>query len=107
MRSYYSLSILLIAALIAALWVAWAPAADYNSRFVRNYPPGFNGMWYKAGRFFDPPPTGKSGDEQYRWDKYMSRVVGVTYPFYPTPFDWDYGTGRTFNLPDYNTNDWP
>jgi len=31
----------------------------------------------------------------------------VHYPFFPVPFTWDYGTGRRFNLPDYNTNDWP
>jgi len=107
MRSVHHLSILLIAVLIAAMWVAWAPAADYNSKFVRNYPPGFNGMWYKAERFFEPPPVLKRGVEIYRWDRYMSNVVGLHFPFYPTPFDWDYGTDRTFNLPNYDRNDWP
>jgi hypothetical protein len=87
-------------------------AGDYDPRFVRDYPPGFYGMWWKAERFYEPidqfargrnaqPPA-----ELYTWDKRMSELTGIKYPFYPTPFPWDYGTGRTFNLPNYHTNDW-
>lgn len=82
-------------------------AEDYNARFVRNYPPGFYGMWYKAERFFEKKEKGKLPEELYRWDQYMSHLTGVYYPFFPIPFTWDYGTGRRFNLPVYNTNDWP
>ncbi|MEJ2716004.1 MAG: hypothetical protein P8182_02525 [Deltaproteobacteria bacterium] len=81
-------------------------AWDYNARFIRNYPPGFYGMWYKAERFFETRTGESVPDELYRWDRYMSRVTGVTYPFLPIPYAWDYGSSRKFNLPDYNTNDW-
>ena len=82
-------------------------AQDYQERFVHNYPPGYYGMWYKADRFTDDPLTAKPpGQEPYRWDRYMSSVTGVIYPFNPAPFDWEYGAGRKFNLPDYSANDW-
>jgi len=84
---------------------AWA-AADYNSRFVRNYPPGYNNMWYKAQRFFENTDPEVPRQERYRWDRFMSRITEVKFPFYPIPYDWEYGTGRTFNLPNSNTNDW-
>jgi hypothetical protein len=90
---------------------AWA-APDYNSRFVRNYPPGYNGMWYKAQRFYENTDPDVKRQETYRWDRFMSRITEVTFPFYPIPYDWEYGTdpvyrtGRRFNLPEYNRNDW-
>ena len=68
--------------------------------------PRYYGMWYKADRFVNDPTTQKEMGEYYRWDRFMSDVTGVTYPFDPTPFDWEYGAGRKFNLPDYNNNDW-
>ncbi len=106
MRTVNHLVAAIAATLILGFLAVSASAGDYNSRFVRNYPPGYYGMWYKAERFFELEPKDPQAVEQYRWDKFMSRITGVTYPFYPIPFDWDYGTGRTFNLPDYNTNDW-
>ncbi|MBI4961694.1 MAG: hypothetical protein HY913_00310 [Desulfomonile tiedjei] len=84
---------------------AWA-AADYDSRFVRNYPPGNYGMWYKAQRFSENTDPEVPRQETYRWDRFMSRVTEVAFPFYPIPYDWEYGTDREFNLPDYNRNDW-
>jgi hypothetical protein len=90
---------------LAGFSVCWS--ADYNHRFVRNYPPGFNGMWYYADRFVDKVEPGRKNPEHYRWDRFMSRTMNIRYPFYPIPYEWEYGTGRTFNLPDYNANDWP
>jgi hypothetical protein len=106
MRPLSSLLAISLAGLIALLLVGESWAADYDSRFVRNYPPGYYGMWYNAERFYEIREPGKPPEELYRWDKYMSQVTGVIYPFFPVPFAWDYGTGRTFNLPDYHTNDW-
>ncbi|MCX5862223.1 MAG: hypothetical protein WCG29_07370 [Desulfomonile sp.] len=82
-------------------------AADYEARFVRNYPPGYYGMYYYAQRFSDTPLATGQKKDMYKWDKFMSRVTEIEFPFYPIPYEWDYGTGRTFNLPDYNTNNWP
>jgi hypothetical protein len=91
--------------LLGVLFVSGiASAADYNSRFVRNYPPGYNGMWYYAERFFDKPD--KSRTEEYRWDKFTARINNIQYPFLPHPYAWNYGDHRSFNLPDYNSNDW-
>lgn len=86
------------------IFTSIASATDYNSRFVRNYPPGYNGMWYYAERFFDKPPAPRS--EEYRWDKFTSRLMNINYPFLPIPYPWDYGNDRTFNLPDYSVNNW-
>jgi hypothetical protein len=83
----------------------WA-SEDYFPRYIRNYPPGFNSMWYQAERFHSKIGEIPRGSEKYRFDRHMSRVTGLSYPFFPVPYDWDYGTGRTFNLPDYNRNDW-
>jgi hypothetical protein len=63
-------------------------------------------MWYYADRFADKVPEKKTL-ENYRWDRFMSREMNISYPFFPIPYEWDYGTGRTFNLPDYNANNWP
>jgi hypothetical protein len=82
-------------------------ASDYNSTFMHNYPPGFYGMWYYAERFYHPRKADKPVAEPYLWDKYMSRVTGLHFPFNPTPFDWEYGSRTTFNLPNYNRNIWP
>ena len=81
-------------------------ARDYNQRFVRNYPPGYYGMWYKAQRFSNIFEPGVPQREAYRWDNFMSKVTEVAFPFSPIPYDWEYGNGRTFNLPNTNTNDW-
>ena len=89
---------------LGATQLAWS--RDYNSRFMRNYPPGYNGMWYKAERFYETIRENKQREEHYTWDKFMGHVTGVRYPFLPVPFDWDYGTWSKFNLPDYNSNDW-
>jgi len=95
--------------------VSYSIAGDYNQRFVRNYPPGFNGMWYYAERFIEPERTDPMVNERYRWDKFMSRITELSFPFWPIPYDWEYGTtrsdpvygtARAFNLPDYNRNDW-
>ena len=94
-----------IAFMMVALSSVWA--GDYEQRFVRNYPPGYYGMWYYAERFFDTHRDGKSREEDYRWDKYMSKGLGLHYPFLPVPQAWDYGSQRDFNLPDYSRNDWP
>ncbi len=98
--------IALVGALIlgcAAVEGSWA--ADYLHRYIKNYPPGYHGMYYYAERFFDTDPNTKY-DVVYRWDRFMSRVTEIQYPFYPIPYDWDYGKTRQFNLPDYNANDW-
>ena len=87
-------------------------ASDYNSRFIRNYPPGYYGMWYKAERFYkNPEASGQVEGEKrpieiYAWDIGMSKLTNLWYPFMPIPYEWDYGTHRSFNLPDYNSNDW-
>jgi hypothetical protein len=100
-----SLSLFLVA-LTFAVNAAETSAQDYEERFVRNYPPGYYGMWYKSERFVDDPTSEKVLGEYYRWDTFMSALTGVVYPFNPAPFDWEYGAGRKFNLPDYNSNDW-
>ncbi|MBI5251216.1 MAG: hypothetical protein HY912_17135 [Desulfomonile tiedjei] len=102
MRSILSVIIVILAGLL--LFSSIAFGADYNSRFVKNYPPGFNGMYYYAERFFDKTPAPRS--EEYRWDKFTSRLNNISYPFLPQPYPWDYGNGRTFSLPDYNANNW-
>ena len=81
-------------------------ARDYNRRFVRNYPPGFHSMWHSATRFFETKKENVPAVELYRCDRFMTQVTCVSYPFFPVPYEWDYGTGRKFNLPNYNTNDW-
>jgi hypothetical protein len=83
---------------------AWAQ--DYHSRFMRNYPPGYHSMWYRAHRFEDIQHPDPAMREPYVWDKYMAQLTGVRYPFRPSPYAWDYGTGRTFNLPNYRDRDW-
>jgi hypothetical protein len=82
-------------------------AKDYDSRFIRNFPPGYHGMWYYAERFSYAEDTTDKLQEKYRWDKFMSKTTNMQYPFFPVPHSWDYGTTEKFNLPDYNTNDWP
>ena len=82
-------------------------ASDYNSSFMHNYPPGYYGMWYYTERFYHPRKDDKAAAEQYNWDRYMSRVTGLRFPFNPIPFDWEYGSRTTFNLPNYNRNIWP
>jgi hypothetical protein len=103
MRKFIFLISIIIA--FAGNTASWA-IEDYNDRFVKNYPPGFHSMWYKAERFYKNMDPDRKGNEKYRWDRFMSRVTGVTFPFYPIPYDWEYGSERTFNLPDYNSNDW-
>ena len=106
MRSPRLLPALILGAFLALSASPVCQAADYNHRFVRNFPPGFNGMWYYADRFVDRIEPDKKVREYYRWDRFMSQQLGVYYPFIPIPYDWDYGTARTFDLPDYNANDW-
>lgn len=84
-----------------------AMAVSVGQDFRRNYPPGYYGMYYYEPRFFGPVVGENKKDDIYRWDRYMSRITEVEFPFLPIPYDWDYGTGRTFGLPDYNSNDWP
>jgi hypothetical protein len=102
---------------IGILFLAACPhsgAGDYDSRFVRNYPPGYHGTWYYAERFWKPQTGEQESPERSRWDRFMARLTDITnwpnghigYPFNPIPYEWDYGTGRTFNLPNYNSNDW-
>ena len=99
--------LLIVAGFLMVAWFSCATAAEYESRFIRNFPPGYNGMWYYADKFVHADDRENKTQEKYRWDRFMSRVTGVTYPFYPVPFAWSYGTTEKFNLPDYNTNDWP
>ncbi|MFC1834830.1 hypothetical protein ACFL2Q_08865 [Thermodesulfobacteriota bacterium] len=106
MRSFLCLMALFLACLLATSVTSDSWAKDYNARFMRNYPPGYYGMWYYAKRFFEIKKEGKQPEEDYRWDKYMTRITGMIYPFYPIPHGWDYGNYRKFNLPDYNSNDW-
>lgn len=95
---------IVIAVVAGTMSNTWA--RDYEPRFMRNYPPGYYGMWYYAERFFEPKNEQYVPEEAYRWDRYMSKITGLRFPFFPIPYDWDYGTCRAFNLPDYNTNDW-
>jgi len=106
MRSTPFSTALIAAALLVVATVTSPWAADYDSRFIRNFPPGYYGMWYYAERFNEKVVEDRTPDEGYRWDRYLSRMTDVWYPFLPIPYDWDYGTYRTFNLPDYNSNDW-
>jgi hypothetical protein len=101
MRSILLIFIVIFVILASSL----CQASDYDPRFVRSYPPGYYGMWYDAQRFSTEGIPGAK-TERYRWDMLMSRETNVTFPFYPIPYDWDYGTGRTFSLPDYNANNW-
>lgn len=102
MRSIAFPVIVILAGLLVLSSIAGA--ADYNSKFVKNYPPGYNGMWYYADRFFDKTPAPRT--EEYRFDKFTSKLTNISYPFLPHPFPWDYGNQRTFGLPDYNANTW-
>lgn len=107
MRSKTLIAILVMSGMALMVSVEQGFSKDYNSRFVRNYPPGYYGMWYNADRFHDRK-TNESGVpvERYRWDSYMTRIVELDFPWRPIPFDWEYGSNRDFNLPNYNTNDW-
>jgi hypothetical protein len=107
MRRTSFTSALITAAILVTATASSPWAADYESRFIRDYPPGYYGMWYYAERFFDRVVEGRAPEETYRWDRYISRMTDVYYPFFPIPYDWDYGSQRKFNLPDYNSNDWP
>jgi hypothetical protein len=107
MRSNGYLVAMMLAICLAACAASVAQAKDYDSRFLKNFPPGYNGMWYYGDRFVFHDNRDDPTQEKYRWDRFMSRSVNIEYPFYPIPYDWEYGAGRTFNLPDYNTNDWP
>jgi len=106
MRTISWLFVVIASAVLALASLSLAVAGDYNHRFVRNYPPGNHGMWYKAERFYEIQYPGVTPTETYRWDKFMSKVTEVRFPFYPIPYDWEYGNGRTFNLRNDNTNDW-
>jgi hypothetical protein len=101
MRPILLVFILILVILASSL----CKASDYDGRFIRSYPPGFYGMWYDAQKFDSEGVPGVKS-ERYRWDKLMSQETHITFPFYPIPYDWDYGTGRTFGLPDYNSDDW-
>ncbi len=81
-------------------------AMDYDRRFVREYPPGYYGMYYNALRFMPESDRSKPEVRSYDSDRSMSKLTGLTYPFVPIPYAWRYGQGRNFNLPDYNSNDW-
>ncbi|MEI7449883.1 MAG: hypothetical protein WCJ75_09670 [Desulfomonile sp.] len=107
MHSVMYKSALLAILLFAVNDLSSAWAADHNYRFFRNYPPGYYGMYYYSQRFFEKAPVDKKTGDSYRWDKFMSRVTEIEFPFFPIPYEWNYGTDRTFNLPDYNRNDWP
>lgn len=105
MRSKSFVIALLLALVFAgSTSVSWAK--DYESRFTKNYPPGYYGMWYYAEKFYEKQMQNEIPPEIYRWDRYMSKMTDVYYPFLPIPYDWDYGTHRNFNLPDYSSNDW-
>ena len=106
MRLISKMLLLAIAALLVIGSAFPSSAADYKSRFMRDYPPGYYGMWYYAERFNETRPNDQTPIETYRWDRYMSRMTNLYYPFLPIPYDWDYGSHRNFNLPEYNTNDW-
>ncbi len=106
MRTTHWLLAAVTSAVLIVICCTGVFASDYNQRFVRNYPPGNYGMWYKAERFYNTPEPGTPPTEAYRWDKFMSKITEVSFPFYPIPYDWEYGNGRTFNLPNYNRNDW-
>jgi hypothetical protein len=106
MRSkLYSIAIVM-AALLTVLAASTVDARDYESRFIRNYPPGYHGMWYYTQRFFHQDDPQDRLQDKYRWDLYMSRITNVTFPYLPVPYGWEYGTVEDFNLPDYNSNDW-
>jgi len=48
-----------------------------------------------------PPEVRSTGGTSF-----TSRLMNINYPFLPIPYPWDYGNDRTFNLPDYNVNNW-
>ncbi|MFH1115385.1 MAG: hypothetical protein V1792_15870 [Pseudomonadota bacterium] len=106
MRSRPYITALVLASLFTAASISLSRAGDYEQRFVRNYPPGYYGMWYYAERFNEKQNEQDMPPETYRWDRYMSKITDVYFPFFPIPYDWDYGTHRKFNLPDYSSNDW-
>ncbi len=104
LNRYSVLSI--VAGFLILAWASYASAKDYESRFMRNFPPGYHGMWYDAERFIHANNRQDKTQEKYRWDRFMSRVTDMTFPFLPVPYAWDYGNTQKFNLPNYNTNDW-
>jgi hypothetical protein len=106
MRTTHWLPAAMISAALVLISFSGVFARDYDQRFVRNYPPGYYGMWYNAERFYNIPKPGETPVEAYRWDKFMSKITEVSFPYYPIPYDWEYGDGRTFNLPNDNRNDW-
>jgi hypothetical protein len=106
MRSKILALCMMMAGLLALFALPAVQAKDYESRFVRAFPPGYYGMWYFAERFTYHDNTTDKLQEKYRWDRFMSRTTGMKYPFFPAPHAWDYGTSEKFNLPDYNSNDW-
>jgi len=83
----------------------WAQNVDFP--VIRRYPPGYYGSGYYAQSFFQPTPPKAGPKDPFKWDRYMSRELGIEFPFYPIPFEWDYGNGLCFNFPDFNANDWP
>lgn len=103
-KSYIITLVLALLFLVGSVSLCWSK--DYERRFIRNYPPGYYGMWYYAERFYEKADPTKRNPESYRWDRYMSKITDVHFPFLPIPYDWDYGSYRKFNLPDYNSNDW-
>lgn len=106
MRTIHWLPAAICSVVLVMLGITGVFARDYNQRFVRNYPPGYYGMWYNAERFYNTTEPGTTPVEAYRWDKFMSKITDVHFPYYPIPYDWEYGSGRTFNLPNDNRNDW-
>lgn len=85
-------------------WTVWAHDVDFP--VIRHYPPGYYGSGYYSQSFF-PQPSPLGGKDPFKWDKFMSRELGIEFPFHPIPYTWDYGTGLTFNFPDLNANNWP
>lgn len=106
MRLILCTILLIVAVVFFAGAASHSWAADYDQRFMRSYPPGYYGMWYYAERFYEKKVDEQPPEESYRWDKFMSKMTNLTFPFLPIPYSWDYGTYRGFNLPEYNRNDW-
>ncbi len=89
---------------MSALNLAWSGETDFPH--IKRYPPGYYGAAYYSPRLYPRGYPEISGHDPMKWDRLMSRELGIEFPFVPKPYPWDYGRDLNFNFPDFNSNDW-
>ncbi len=95
-----------VASLSFVLYTAVSNAYDIDFPIIQRYPPGYYGAGYYSTRLYPGRDTSLAPPQALKWNKFMSRELGIEFPFFPMPYPWDYGRGLTFNFPDFNANDW-